>query len=764
MRSALHLAFGFALALALCAALSPSAAQAQTHYRVAQSTGAGIVTGDNFAEVATTGCADAQSPNNDCVGAITMPFDFVFYDQTIAAGATAFVSTNGNLQFSSSSNGYGFPVSVCFPLNPLNNVIAPFFTDIQTNGPGEGIFTSVSGTAPNRIFNIEWRASFDFSTPATLNFQIRLYEATGPLGQKFDIVYGTLSGSGASAPGDGTTLPAIGAQRGATGSGTGRFTQVSSPCGGLLAGGVRAGMMLSFVGVNEAPFIQGRVTDTELRPLSGVTVSLTTQTFPSPAPSPTPAPTTATVVTGPDGTYSFDNLSFGDQYVVTAGDPASSLYYPQQRTFSPDGSLGPQFNGPKIVNFVRTPAVQPREMLVSEFRFRGPQAVQINDEFVELYNNTNSTIVVNTSDGSSGWLLLTPDNSYVLPNGTVIPARRHFLVSGGGYSSLYLYAPGDDFFFDNEIASDTGVALFKTMAVDTANVADALTKRLDAAGFSTVAELYREGAGLPPIGNNPGEYSFVRRLNFGNPHDSDDNVANFVFVSTNAGAPNGVQSILGAPGPENLSSPVQRNATVKSSYIDPTCTGQSSNPATACARVRAASDPAGGANGANGVLLIRRKFTNRLSVPITQLRFRVVDITTAPAPAGTADLRVLDSTARTVSPGTGGSASLRALTVEDHLAGDVAPYGPSQPLGGGLNTSVTVSSITSETPLAPNASVNIEFRLGVAQTGNFRFFINVEAVADEPLPAAAAAAPAAPDSVHKATRRTAPTAKRARGK
>lgn len=757
MRSAINFAPGFVLSLALCALLSASSAQAQNNYRVFQTTGAGIVAGDNFAEVATPTCADAQSPNNDCVGAVTLPFDFIYYDQTFPAGSSAFVSTNGNLQFSSANNGYGFPISVCFPLTPLNNVIAPFFTDIQTNGPGEGIYTSVSGTAPDRILNIEWRASFDFSTPGSLNFQIRLHEGVGSVGQKFDIIYGTVSGSGTSAPGDGTTLPAIGSQRGASGSG-GRFTQVSSPCGGVIAGGVRPGLALSFVGTPDAPFIQGRVTDTELRPLAGVTVSLTTQ---MPAPSPTPAPTTATVVTGPDGTYSFDNLNFTDQYTISVADQAASLYYPQQRTFSPDGSLGPPFNGPKIVNFVRTPAVVPRDMLVSEFRFRGPQAVQINDEFVELYNNTASTIVVNTSDGSSGWLLLTPDNSYVLPNGTVIPARRHFLVSGGGYSSLYLYAPGDDFFFDNEIASDTGVALFKTMAVDPANAADALTKRLDAAGFSTVAPLYREGAGLPPIGNNPGEYSFVRRLNFGTPFDSDDNVANFVFVSTDGGAPGGVQSMLGAPGPENLSSPILRNATVKSNYIDPTCTGQSSSPATACARVRATSDPGGGANGTNGVLLIRRKFTNRLSVPITQLRFRVVDITTRPAPAGTADLRVLDSTARSVNLGTGGTASLRALTVEDHLAGDVPPYGPAQPLGGGLNTSIAVASVTPGTPLAPNASVNIEFRLGVEQTGNFRFFINIEAAADEPLPAAPAAAASA-GSVYKFAR-TAPT-NRARAK
>ena len=36
-----------------------------------------------------------------------------------------------------------------------------------------GIFTSISGTAPNRIFNIEWRAQF-FPGVGGANFELRL--------------------------------------------------------------------------------------------------------------------------------------------------------------------------------------------------------------------------------------------------------------------------------------------------------------------------------------------------------------------------------------------------------------------------------------------------------------------------------------------------------------------------------------------------------------------------------------------------------------
>ena len=54
---------------------------------------------------------------------------------------------------------------------------------------GFGIFTSVSGTAPNRIFNIEWRAQY-FPGSGSAGFELRLYE-----GQcRFDVIYGTVSG------------------------------------------------------------------------------------------------------------------------------------------------------------------------------------------------------------------------------------------------------------------------------------------------------------------------------------------------------------------------------------------------------------------------------------------------------------------------------------------------------------------------------------------------------------------------------------------
>src|SRR5207249_3275548 len=54
---------------------------------------------------------------------------------------------------------------------------------------GCGVFTSVSGSAPNRIFNIEWRAVYFNSTSTSLNFEVRLYEGQ----RRFDLIYGAVA-------------------------------------------------------------------------------------------------------------------------------------------------------------------------------------------------------------------------------------------------------------------------------------------------------------------------------------------------------------------------------------------------------------------------------------------------------------------------------------------------------------------------------------------------------------------------------------------
>jgi hypothetical protein len=100
-----------------------------------------------------------------------------------------------------------------------------------------------------------------------------------------------------------------------------------------------------------------------------------------------------------------------------------------------------------------------------------------------------------------------------------------------------------------------------------------------------------------------------------------------------------------------------------------------------------------------------------------------------------ADLRAISSTQVSVSnvgdtDTCGGSApctaTVEGTTVEEPPTQLSTTGGTNN--GGGYNTSLSVGTIDLAHPLAQGASVNVQFLLGVRQTGNFRIFVNVEAV------------------------------------
>ena len=154
---------------------------------------------------------------NDCVTSVSFPFPVSFYGNVYTG---AVVTSNGTLQFGANINEG--PNNTSLPATAfLNPTIFPFWDDLRTDGAGNGIFTSVTGSAPNRVFTIEWRVS-RFGVAGTTNFEIRFFEAS----PEFEIVYGATTGSGYS----GT----IGVQRDAT-----TFTQFAGPNAAPPAAGTR---------------------------------------------------------------------------------------------------------------------------------------------------------------------------------------------------------------------------------------------------------------------------------------------------------------------------------------------------------------------------------------------------------------------------------------------------------------------------------------------------------------------------------------------
>jgi hypothetical protein len=134
------------------------------------------------------GTTDIGNHGDDTVTTVALPFPFTLYDQTFTS---VNLSSNGNAQFTTTDATFN---NTCLPWTGHNYTIFPYWDDLYLANGGFGIFTSITGTAPNRIFNIEWRAQY-FPGSGSANFELRLYEGQ----TRFDVIYGTVTGGNASA-------------------------------------------------------------------------------------------------------------------------------------------------------------------------------------------------------------------------------------------------------------------------------------------------------------------------------------------------------------------------------------------------------------------------------------------------------------------------------------------------------------------------------------------------------------------------------------
>ena len=145
----------------------------------------------------TPGDTDTGNHCDDCATAITFPFPVSVYGQTFNS---ANVSSNGSLDLTGTQAPFTHACQV-LPSTLWSRAILPYQDDLRTDAnsgcsgfPGGncGVFTSVTGTAPNRQFNIEWRAVHFADTTAAANFSVVLYESV----TSFDVIYGATSDSG----------------------------------------------------------------------------------------------------------------------------------------------------------------------------------------------------------------------------------------------------------------------------------------------------------------------------------------------------------------------------------------------------------------------------------------------------------------------------------------------------------------------------------------------------------------------------------------
>lgn len=360
-------------------------------------------------------------------------------------------------------------------------------------------------------------------------------------------------------------------------------------------------------------------------------------------------------------------------------------------------------------------SVNPNDIIITEFRLGAND--NVNDEFIEFYNTTDAPVYINTTDGTPGWAAVTSDgvSRFVIPAGTIIPAKGHYLVTNSNGYSLNAYPSGNgttaigDLTYASDIPQNTGIALFRSAFIYSPE------NRICAAGFMSSGSLYKEGAGITNLNGVAGavDYSIFRIETTGGPKNTGDNAADF-----NCGDPNGTAIGMGqnlaAPGPQNLSSPVNQGEGLIVTFADPSLpvNGQPNFFRDLT------SDPAN--NSWLGTLDFRFKIKNQTGNPITRLRFRLANLSTFPAPMGIADLRAR----------TGNDINILVNGNNTPCFGTVVEMPPNQPNGSGLNSSMSINSISMGTPLANNDSIYVHLYFGCQQTGNINVSFIMEALAD----------------------------------
>ena len=167
----------------------------------------------------------------------------------------------------------------------------------------------------------------------------------------------------------------------------------------------------------------------------------------------------------------------------------------------------------------RTPTVTPsapNHIVISEFRSTGPLGA--NDEFVELYNPTGSSVnigywTINASSGC-GTSLTTLINIYY---GTVLQPGQHYLVAAyANYSSL----DNADQRFSPGISDTGGIALVSYGSI------------VDMAGMCASTYFY-EGTPLPPLPTSVAIDQSYERKPGGNTscYDTNNNIKDFNLIS-----------------------------------------------------------------------------------------------------------------------------------------------------------------------------------------------------------------------------------------
>ncbi len=147
------------------------------------------------------GVTDTGNHCDDCATAITFPFPVSVYGQTFTGGS---VGSNGSFDLTAPLSSPFTHGCLTLPNTFWGMAILPYQDDLRTDNlgwpgcagfPGGtcGIFTTTTGSMPNRVFYIEWRATHFSDTTTSANCEVVFYESDTT---HFDIIYGATNDNG----------------------------------------------------------------------------------------------------------------------------------------------------------------------------------------------------------------------------------------------------------------------------------------------------------------------------------------------------------------------------------------------------------------------------------------------------------------------------------------------------------------------------------------------------------------------------------------
>jgi serine protease len=147
----------------------------------------------------TPGTRLNNASGDDSFATLAIGFPIQFFGQSYDL---AYVSSNGFMQFGSSS-GVTALSNTAIPNSAVpNGIVAPFWDDLWPAASGGAVYAGVTGAAPNRTLHIEWHdvPHFTFSTSGTVTFELSMKETGEVSFQYLDTDFGNPSWNvGASA-------------------------------------------------------------------------------------------------------------------------------------------------------------------------------------------------------------------------------------------------------------------------------------------------------------------------------------------------------------------------------------------------------------------------------------------------------------------------------------------------------------------------------------------------------------------------------------